>query len=486
MTRRLLRAAAGLGVLCALACGTAWAQDEEEASEAEVKDWAGLRPKYQFLHYREDWSVLRGMPPEQKTDMWDPLKYIELNEDGSWWASFGGSTRLRAESWWNFAFGPNPANEDTFLLWRLLMHGDFHFGENFRVFVEGKSALSTTRNLPGGTRALDVDQLDLEQLFFDVKVPFDDDVSLTIRPGRQQFLFGRQRLVSPLGWSNTLRRWQGVDVIFEVGDWDIDAFWSRFVPVKKYAFNTAAYENQFYGVYATGPLQVGGVGMDAYFLGLENENPRTFNGTTGPDRRYTIGGRLFGDIADTNFDYDFEGAYQFGSVGPGDVSAFMIGSQFGYQVPEWWSSPRFFFGFDFGSGDRSPGGDVQTFNQLYPLGHGYLGFIDIVGRQNIFDFNLGVNAKPHDKLAVILAGHFFWRAEVEDALYNAGGGVVRPGAAGTSRVVGQELDIVVRYQFDRHWVGVAGYSHFFADSFIDQTGPGNDIDFLYFEVTYTF
>ena len=31
-----------------------------------------------------------------------------------------------------------------------------------------------------------------------------------------------------------------------------------------------------------------------------------------------------------------------------------------------------------------------------------------------------------------------------------------------------------------------GYSHFFAGSYISQTGPSKDIDFLYTTVQYTF
>lgn len=483
MPKRSRRPTAGLGLLCAL--GTApLAAGQEPAPPPPVE-----RPKYLPLVFEENWSVLRDMPADRRTDLWDPIKYVELNEDGSWWASFGGSTRLRVESWWHFAFGDSPGADDTYLLYRQLLHGDFHFGEHLRVFIEGKSALATPRTLPGGTRPVDVDTIALEQLFLDLRLPFDDDVTLTIRPGRQEFLFGRQRLVSPLGWSNTLRRWQGVDVILEAGRWDVHGFWTRYVPVKKYAFNTPAYENQFYGIYATGPLTDTGVDLDLYFLGLENQDPQTFNGTTGSEHRFTIGGRVFGDFPDTTMDYDFEGAYQFGSVGAGNVSAMMIGSQFGYRVPQWWSTPRFFIGFDFGSGDRTAGGSVQTFNQLYPLGHGNLGYIDIIGRQNIIDLSLGATARPTDKLSVYLAGHLFWRPEAADALYNAGGAVVRPGAPGTSLDAGQEIDLVVGYAFNRHLKAEVGYSHFFAGDFIGETAPvglSNDIDFLYLQATYTF
>ncbi len=69
--------------------GVVEALGQDDASPAEVE-----RPRYTFLRYKEDWSVLRGADPATLTDLWDPIKYIPLNEDGSMWVSFGGSTRL--------------------------------------------------------------------------------------------------------------------------------------------------------------------------------------------------------------------------------------------------------------------------------------------------------------------------------------------------------------------------------------------------------
>ena len=168
-------------------------QDEVPATELE-------RPRFTFLRYQEDWSVLRGADPASLTDFWDPIKYIQLNEDGSMWVSFGGSTRLRMESWSNFTFGDTSESNDVFVLWRALLHADFHIGENVRAFIQGKIAQSSSRSLPGGRRVLDVDSIDLEQAFVDFTFPFGEDVSLKVRGPRQAFSFGKQRLVSPLSW----------------------------------------------------------------------------------------------------------------------------------------------------------------------------------------------------------------------------------------------------------------------------------------------
>jgi hypothetical protein len=192
-------------------------------------------------------------------------------------------------------------------------------------------------------------------------------------------------------------------------------------------------------------------------------------------------------LGKTPIDYDFEAAYQFGDSGDKDVRAFMIGSQFGYRFTQTAFKPRAYLGFDFGSGDKDPSdGKVETFDQLYPLGHLYLGYLDFVGRKNIISPNIGITFSPLNKLTCEVTGLFFWRAEEEDALYNAGGGVLRPGEPGTSLEVGQEIDILLKYAYNVHTVILLGYSHFFPGKFIRQTGPDDPTDFIYASAQFTF
>ena len=72
-----------------------------------------------------------------------------------------------------------------------------------------------------------------------------------------------------------------------------------------------------------------------------------------------------------------------------------------------------------------------------------------------------------------------WQAEDADALYNAGGGLVRAGGLGVEDDVGAELDLTIKYKFDRHLTGLLGYSHFFAGDFIEESGTSDDIGFVY-------
>ena len=57
---------------------------------------------------------------------------------------------------------------------------------------------------------------------------------------------------------------------------------------------------------------------------------------------------------------------------------------------------------------------------------------------------------------------------------------------GGSREVGQEIDVVLKYNFSRHVTLEAGYSHFFPGDFIQESGPANDIDWVYLQMQYTF
>lgn len=455
----------------------------EQQANPPLEKPAFKRPPYNPVsRWKENWSGLRGLDRDRTGDPFDPLKFIPLNSDGSIWLSIGGGLRGRLEHFSNFNF--TPSLDDSYFLYHFLLHGDLHITKFVRVFVEGIDAESTNRTLPGGLRTTDVNAFDLNQGFLDINLPAGPG-TLTLRGGRQSFAFGKQRLVSPLPWGNAYRHWDGFTAILDIKGWNAQGFWTEFSPVNKYEADVPDGQTKFWGFYATHGKPVDPLGGDLYFLGLNKEDPVTFNGTVGNEDRYTIGGRVFG--AFKGFDYEIESAYQFGQVGSGDISAWMFTTEGGYTFKPAPLTPRFWLGFDFASGDDSAGGDVETFNQLFPLGHAYFGYIDQIGRQNILDLHPGASIKcASDRLTLKAEGHFFWRAEAADALYNAGGGVVRGGAPGTSKEVGTEVDFVANYKFNAHFDVEFGYSHFFPGNFITQTGPDQDIDFFYVQTQFYF
>ncbi len=446
-------------------------------------------PKFKTLRFDENWSEF---DPANFDDYWDDIKHHNLSDDGENWVGMGGELRYRTESWNSFGFSPAPTADDTFGLGRLQLYTDWHFGDNFRIFIEGESAWATDRDLAGSRRGLDVDQLDLQNAFADIIFPFGDSKDkLTIRLGRQGLSFGKQRLVSTLPWANSQRSWDGGRAIVNISDWRIDGFWTRYTPVAKYKFNDWRLGPDFWGIYATGKIgEDNSIGVDLYYLGIEYDATRTYNGTAGIEDRHTLGGRLFGKFGDSGFGYDVEGAYQFGDVGAADINAYMFATQLSYAFKDTDWNPKMYVGFDYSSGDDTAGDtDVETFNQLFPLGHAYNGFMDLIGRQNMIDFSAGLSFKPHKKFLIKADYHVFSRSSDADSVYNAGGGVLRATTVGASDDVGQEIDITVKYLVDRHLTLQAGYSHFFAGQYFTDTSGGTadeDIDFFYFQAVYKF
>lgn len=442
-------------------------------------------PAFQFLRQNENWKSVGELSSSTRETCVSNFKYIERSEGGPIWASFGGHLRGRIESWDDFSFGAPIEDEDQFGIGRVVLHGDVHFGDSIRVFVEVKSAFSTDRDLPGGKRPLDVDEFDLQQAFVDFRFDIGAESQLTLRVGRQALLFGSQRLVSPLPWGNALRSWDGITGSMNIKSWKVTGFWSQFAVTDKYDFNQADAGTEFFGTYASGPIgSLGNASLDVYGFGLHRDIAN-FNGRQGEEDRYTIGARLSGDLSDSNVDYDVETAYQFGEFGPSDISALMFATQLGYTLKALNMSPRIHVGLDYASGDDSDG-DLGTFNQLFPLGHAYLGYIDAIGRQNIIAINPGISLTPAAGLTLRANAHLFWRASDDDAVYNAGGGVIRSAPEIDASKVGTEMDLTLQYAFSRASTVLIGYSRFFASDFIEDSGSDKTTDFVYVQTQFTF
>jgi hypothetical protein len=464
-------------------------------------------PAYTPVRWNEDYSYLKSAP---KTDLFDPFKYIPLGPD-DWYVSLGGQVRERYEYFNNLNFSPAsppapPQDEDGYYLTRIFAHADFHFGPNVRVFVQGKSSMEDGRE--GGPRPVDADEVDVQQLFADLKFDLGGKNSSTVRVGRQDLLYGAQRLISPLDWTNNRRTFEGGKVSNVLGAHTLDLFWVRPVDVDKEELNDGDGQTSFAGIYDTIALpdlfKGGGTKLEAYFLALNRTNARFATNAAGPDRdedRYTIGARF--SSAPKPFDVDLEFDYQFGQFGDQTISAWSVAAEAGYTLADCPTAPRLYLGFDIATGnDNSDGnGTFGTFNQLFPLGHAYFGYIDVIGRQNIIDLHPGIeatllaNAKYAKKVTLRADYHLFWRENENDAVYNVlAGAASSPPQAGVLRAplgsdetfIGSEIDFLLNWQVDRHLLLYGGYSHFFAGDFIQDTGPSHDIDFAYFALVYTF
>ncbi len=455
------------------------------------------RPTYMALRQDEDFSYLDGPEGSYVKDFFDPIKNIHLNKD--WRLRLGGEVRLRFESETNRNFGARDPSQDAFLLYRELLHADLKYRNLFRIFMEGIDARVADRDLPQIPGMENT--FDFEQLFADWRV-LGEKTPLTLRVGRQDLIYGRERVIGKLDWMNEGRRFDGAKLFYSSPTWDLDVFWVK--PV--YYMNTPysnpwnthinegmnrkidhwREEQNFYGLYST-YKGIPRHQWDLYFLGL---NDRGFfvnaNNRMGDLNVYTIGSRVAGTTG--GFDYDVEGGGQWGKWDGDEVHAWMVGSDAGHTWKSAPMTPRAGLGFDYATGDDTPRDQSHdTWNQLYPTGHAFLGYIDLVGRQNIIAPNVNVSFKPLKNVTAKLFYYHFWLDSNLDALYNAGGVPTRRNVTGSSgNDVGSELDATVAWQMDVHSSLLFGYSHFWPSNFINSSGFSRDADFLYVQYQFKF
>ena len=442
-------------------------------------------PEYSNLRYDEDFSYLGDSEDSYRKDFWDPIKWIDVGDN--WFLTLGGQSRLRfeAENDKNFGSSSTVPTHDSFLLQRYFAHGDLKYKQWLRFFVQGKFVYVVERDRSGKSSL--EDRGDFHQVFADVSAPIPDEL-VTFRIGRQELQYGAERLISPLDWGNLRRRFEGVKVFTKASGWRIDAF--AVFPVKNDRSNLDDRDQkvEFYGLYSTGRLNKQ-VNTDFYFLTLKNNN-KVANSNMNVGRRsiYTPGSRIWGNV--DNFDYEGEIAVQFGRFAGDRVWAWMATAGSGYTFEDCDWQPRLGVLYDYASGDDDPAdGTHGTFNQHFPLGHAWLGYLDLVGRQNIHALKAQVKVKPCKNITSWIDIHSFWVDEDKDALYSDGGGATRRNSSGAgSRFVGNEIDLAMKVVLDVHTTALIGYSHMWPGGFIDNTGDGSadQASLIYGQIEYKF
>jgi hypothetical protein len=350
------------------------------------------------------------------------------------------------------------------LLTRLRLYGNWKASDESRVFVEGIFADATDDDNTYAPRLIDRNYGDFLNAFIDLSL----EDGLTLRIGRQELLYGAERLISPLDWANTRRSFEGVKLILQEGDWAIDGFYTHFVPVVANELDEADYRQAFYGAYAT-YAGCENQTWDLYYIGYDNVHPGAISSDFS---LHTFGSRLFGSQGD--WLYEFEGSAQFGrqsGLGVDHEAAFATAG-LGRKLSKHQWQPTVWVYYDYASGDAASG-SFNRFNHLFPLAHKYFGFIDAVQRSNIESPNVLFTAKPHSKWELLVWYWHFMANQAEDIVPSVGG---TPIQSTTSKNLGDELDLIARYYFGPRSNVMFGYSHFWRGN---KVLAPQDADFFY-------
>ncbi len=440
-------------------------------------------PAYKLFRFDEDYRYLQD--PTQRTDIWDPIKYIPFDVDPGWYLSFGGEIRERFEYYSEPNFGLQGQPPNGYLLHRNLLHADLHAGDYFRAFVQFGSYLAPWRDAAAPPY---VDRLDLQQAFVDMRLPLaaSTDFDPILRVGRQEMAFGSQRLVAIRDLPNVRRNFDGIRLGDTIDGVRVDTFYVRPVRLRVGIFDDHPDHTQaFWGIYATTTVSfVPGGNLDLYYLGFENERA-LFAAGPGEERRQSIGSRFFG--AARGWDWDWEAVGQFGTFAKQDIGAWTVATNTGYTFEVAGRKVRVGLKADIASGDRNPrDAPLGTFNALFP-NLAYFNQAALFGPSNVMDLHptLSLELTDYKSLKLTVDYDFLWRATTADAIYT-GAGVPVPGTAGRpGRFTGRQFSVDLFWQADRHIQFDLGYVHVGAAKALTSAG-GHDVDFPYFSGTYKF
>ncbi|SEM16825.1 Alginate export [Bosea lupini] len=386
-----------------------------------------------------------GGTPE--TDPFDRFKDIALTADGAVGLRLGGQIRIRPEFSRHPVFGLATPDHNNGLLIRSFLSADLRLGPYLRAFVEVVSGQAPIwAGTPPGTQ---LDRLDLRQGYGELTLPIAAG-SLMVRGGRQEMSFGSSRLISVRDSPNIRRAFDGVRAAWIASpDTRVDAFLVRPVAPLAGLFDDRSDPAQvFWGVYGANPVPgVPGLKADLYYLGLNRENARFAQGTA-DEHRHTVGARLFGKAG--GFDWNLEGAYQFGNFGRADIQAWMASAVVGYSFADLPFMPRLGLNADAFSGDGNlRDGKLGTFNPLFPR-LPYFSEANLVGPANLLNIQPNITLALLPKVKLTLGWNPLWKQAKADAFYGPAITPVARTAGGAGRYLGQQVSTTLEWTASDH------------------------------------
>jgi hypothetical protein len=309
----------------------------------------------------------------------------------------------------------------------------------------------------------------------------------SIRVGRQELVFGEQRLLGHVSWLNTARTFDGARVTMKRPGWQLDAFAASVVTIQPDQFDKSGAGNGLFGAYLSTTAALPKQTLEPYFFWRQSPGMAAEIGGVADLHQATTGVRMAGALPSA-FDYSIEAAVQTGSVGADTVQAWashwLVGKAL-HGVP---LRPRFFGEYNHASGDANRTDGIRgTFDQLYPTAHDKYGLADQVGWRNIRHARGGVELTPSAKWGVNGSYHSWWLASPTDALYSASGAAIARSTGGTAgRHVGQEVDGQVSFRYSPQFQVSGGYAYLIPGEFLKATTPGHAYSYPYLMFTYVF
>ncbi|AOC96298.1 hypothetical protein BB050_03209 [Flavobacterium anhuiense] len=425
---------------------------------------AQQKPVFQRLRYEDDFTYLKA---DSIKTLYERIKYIPLGKNDKYYASIGGEARLQYTYTVNNKWG-DEADDDGYLLSRYLFHANVQLGV-FRTFFELQSSLANGKTDPS---PVDENQLDIHQAFLDIDFIKEENEQLTLRSGRQEMMYGSQRLIAVREGPNSRLAFDAVKLFYKKNNWQSDAFFTHPIVNKQGTFNDSFNENaKFWGSYTVIHKVPFIQNIDLYYLGLWKSRS-VFDDAIGEENRQSIGTRIWKNKG--TWKYDFEGVYQFGNINQKTISGWTLSSFACYTFENIKYTPEIGLKTEIISGDKSSGdAHLQTFNPLYPRG-AYFGLVALIGPSNLIDVHPSINFSLSEKWTLGIDYDIFWRQTLSDGIYAPNMQLLYSGKNTTERFIGSQLISNVNYDMNNHLGFTLETGWFNAGSFLKEVGSGKD------------
>lgn len=435
------------------------------------------RLDFKPLRYDEEYSKTAN---DSNSSLLDKMKLLSLTKNNNITLSLGGELRSQYQYFNNENWGDIPNDVDGFLLNRALLHLDTKYKKHFRLFAQMQSSTAISRVDPS---PVDKNELDIHQLFMDFKFQFNAN-NITFRVGRQELLYGSQRLVAVREGPNSRQAFDAVKIIWKYKTLKSDVIYSQFVRNTFGNFNDRLNpDTKLYGIYNVinkAPLVQN---IDLYYLGFYKKRA-TFNSISGEEKRHSIGLRLWSK--NKNWNYDFETLYQFGTLETQHVEAYTVSFYTNYQFNTLPLKPKIGLKTEVISGDKSINDNkLQTFNPLFPRG-AYFGLAAILGPYNLYDIHPSIELELNDKMTFAADYDFFWRFSKQDGIYQPNSALLYTSANSDYRYIGSQLGASVDYDVKKYFSIKVEATWFQSGSYLNDVSAGKDLLFTATTLCYRF
>jgi hypothetical protein len=292
------------------------------------------------------------------------------------------------------------------------------------------------------TMALQATGLNLHQGW--IELGHETTAPFSARVGRQELVYGEERLVGVVNWAQQGRAFNGVRLRARVVDGLI--LDGLVMPIGNEDVGQPGSNAGLYGLY--GVASLAGT-VDAYLL-YNNEDTRAGEppATTRFTDQYTVGGRW--SSGGQGFTWRVEGAVQRGTRQDRDVSAYLVAARAGRALSDRLAVDLWYDLLSGGDDPTEP--TIRVFDTLFATNHKFYGSMDLftnipvqTGGRGLQDLAAKGSYRLSDGVDLSLDFHAFRLAATAD---------------GEAARIGEELDLELRWAYAPGVVVSGGASYF--------------------------